>query len=425
MVGMGEFKRGWRLILAATLGIGTGLTTLVFYTTGVFIPSLTKTFGWSDSQVMVAISIVLLGSSAMGPYVGALADRVGPRKVALFSVAGMGLAWGLLSMTNGSLPLFYASFAVLTILGAGTLPVTWTKSIIANFKEKRGLALGLCLVGTGLFGSLVKLYAFNMLSELGWRMAYVCIGAFVLCITLPFTFIFFREPKTPLAGVAENLPLAEEVGMTLKEALRTRAFWILSASFFMLSLSISGIAPNLERYLTNAGFDLATAVKIASWYGVGIVVGRLITGFFLDKMWAPAVVCILVIPTALTFFALSGGVSSVPAAIVMVFLVGTASGVEYDALAYLVSKYFGLKAYSAVYGSVFIGFAFGAGFGPVTFSKVFAVTGSYQGLVIGTGLLVLCGAGIQLALGAYPQFKKRRDEQPVAQPTPLANPSSL
>ncbi|QGZ65637.1 MFS transporter [Paraburkholderia acidisoli] len=408
MAGWGEFKRGWRLILAATVGIGTGLTTMVFYTMGVFVPSLTKTFGWSDSQVMVAITIVLLGSSVVGPYVGALTDRIGARRVALGSVIGMGCAWALLALNTGSIAIFYATFTILTLCGAGTLPVTWTKSVIANFSERRGLALGICLIGTGLFGALIKLYAFYVMSAIGWRLAYVCIGAFVLCVTLPITFFFFREPRRALDTSAQAPGIAPEAGLGLREALRTRAFWILSASFFLLSLAISGIAPNLERFLTTSGFDLATAVRIAAWYGIGIVVGRLITGFCLDRMWAPGVVFLLMIPTMITFIVLAGGVSSVPVAMLMVFLVGSASGVEYDALAYLVSRYFGMRAYSAVYGSIFIGFAFGAGFGPVTFSKTFALTHSYHTLLFATAAVVLVGSGMLLTLGRYPRFDAAR-----------------
>lgn len=403
--GASEFRTGWGIILAATTGIGTSLTTMASYSAGVFLPSLTKSFGWADSQVMITFMILFFGSSLLGPYVGTLADRVGPRKIVLFSVLGLGIGWMLLALTTRSILSFYAIFALVTVLGAGTLPVTWTKSVVVHFRQHRGIALGICLVGTGIFGSLIKQYAFHMLSLYGWRMAYVSLGVFLLVITLPIAFIFFREPSVDAMAASTNeadhgaaLP-----GLTMKQALRMPAFWLLSASFFLLSLALAGIAPNLERFWTRSGFSMSDAVSIASWYGIGIVIGRLITGWFLDRLWAPLVVFAMLLPCAVAFLLLAHGVSSFWFASLLVLIVGTSSGVEYDALAYLVSRYFGMRAYSAIYGGVFIGFAVGAGLGPFAFSKLLAMLNGYDAVLLINAAIVAAGAGVLLLLGAYPR----------------------
>ncbi|MDR5806588.1 MFS transporter [Caballeronia sp. LZ001] len=403
--GAREFKTGWGIILAATIGIGTSLTTMASYSAGVFLPSLTKTFGWADSQVMITFMILFFGSSLLGPTIGTLADRIGPRKIVLCSVVGLAIGWMLLAFTTSSIISFYAIFAIITLLGAGTLPVTWTKSVVVHFKEKRGIALGICLVGTGIFGALIKQYAFHTLNLFGWRMAYVSLGAFLLVITLPIAFFFFREPAvddmahaTTASDASTALP-----GLTMKQALRTPAFWILSASFFLLSLSLAGIAPNLERFWTKSGFSMSDAVSIASWYGIGIVLGRLITGWFLDRIWAPLVVFTMLLPCAAAFLLLAHGVNSFWVASLLVLIVGTSSGVEYDALAYLVSRYFGMRAYSAIYGGVFIGFAVGAGLGPFSFSKLLSMLDGYDAVLIINAAIVVVGAGVLLFLGAYPR----------------------
>ncbi|GAB5097725.1 MFS transporter [Caballeronia sp. HLA56] len=405
MSGTKEFKTGWGIILAATIGIGTSLTTMASYSAGVFLPSLTKAFGWADSQVMITFMILFFGSSLLGPYIGTLADRIGPRKIVLCSVLGLAIGWMLLSLTSSSIVSFYAIFAVITVLGAGTLPVTWTKSVVVHFKKHRGIALGICLVGTGIFGSLIKQYAFHMLSLFGWRMAYVSLGAFLLVITLPIAFFFFKEPAVDanVAPPTENEKVPTLPGLTMKQALRTPAFWLLSASFFLLSLALAGIAPNLERFWTKSGFSMSDAVSIASWYGVGIVIGRLITGWFLDRLWAPLVVFAMLVPCAIAFLLLAHGVNSFWVASLLVLIVGTSSGVEYDALAYLVSRYFGMLAYSAIYGGVFIGFAVGAGLGPFSFSKLLAMLNGYDAVLLINAVIVLVGAGVLLLLGAYPR----------------------
>jgi MFS family permease len=428
VAGFSEFKSGWKIILAATVGVGTNLTTMFSYTAGVFLPSLTKTFGWADSQVMLSLLIVFLGSSALGPYIGNVADRFGARRVVLTSVFALSCAWGLLALSNGSLVLYYFTIAVITILGSGTLPVTWTKSVIVHFNERRGLALGICLIGTGIFGALLKLYAFYFLSMFGWRMAYVFVGLFLLVITFPMAYIFYRDPAR-IANAEGNSPQAEAArqalpGLTLKQALRTPAFWLLSLSFFLLSLSLAGIAPNLERFMTNSGFEMASAVKIASWYGIGIVIGRLLTGWLLDRAWAPLVIFGMLLPCAASFLLLSQGVPSFWVCSLIVLIIGTSSGVEYDALAYLVSRYFGMRAYSAVYGSVFIGFAIGAGLGPFSFSKLLVLMHGYQMLLVTNAVIVVIGGAVLLVLGQYPKFgisgfssSGRANASPLSTPT--------
>lgn len=402
--GRNEFKTGWGIILAATIGIGTSLTTMASYSAGVFLPSLTKTFGWADSQVMLTFMILFFGSSLLGPYIGTLADKIGPRKIVLMSVVGLAIGWMLLAFTNGSIVVFYLTYAVMTVLGAGTLPVTWTKSVVVHFKKHRGIALGICLVGTGIFGALIKQYTFHMMALVGWRLAYVGLGAFLLVITLPIAFIFFREPKVDALAASSESTRDNIPGVPFARALRTPAFWILAASFFLLSLALAGIAPNLERFWTRSGFSMSDAVSIASWYGIGIVIGRLLTGWFLDRIWAPVVVFCMLLPCAVSFLLLSHGVSSFWLASLLVLIVGTSSGVEYDALAYLVSRYFGMRAYSAIYGGVFIGFAVGAGLGPYSFSKMLSLFNGYDAVLIINAVIVVAGAGVLLLLGAYPRF---------------------
>lgn len=417
MAGSQEFKTGWGVVLAATIGIGTSLTTMASYSAGVFLPSLTKTFGWADSQVMLTFMIMFFGSSLIGPYIGTLADRFGPRRIVLASVFGLAIGWMLLATTNGSLVQFYLTYAVITLLGAGTLPVTWTKSVVVHFQRHRGIALGICLVGTGIFGALIKQYAFHVMAAFGWRAAYIGLGAFLLVITLPIAVVFFREPKADGGMRAEDAPAQrpDATGLTFAQALKTPAFWLLAVSFLLLSLALAGIAPNLERYWTRSGFSMSDAVSIASWYGIGIVVGRLLTGWFLDRMWAPVVIFAMLLPCAASFLLLAHGVSSFWVASLLVLIIGTSSGVEYDALAYLVSRYFGMRAYSAIYGGVFIGFAVGAGLGPFSFSKLLVLFNGYQAVLIANAAIVVAGAGVLLFLRGYPQFGSAADRSDKTQ----------
>jgi hypothetical protein len=102
----------------------------------------------------------------------------------------------------------------------------------------------------------------------------------------------------------------------------------------------------------------------------------------------------------------SGGLPAVWVPMLYVFVLGTAAGAEYDALAYLTSRYFGARAYSAIYGTIFVGFAIGAGFAPYVFSMIVAWQHSYEMLLLWTAGVLVVGATGLLTLGGYPQFNR-------------------
>ena len=395
----GEFARGWKVVFAAAIGVGTGLAPVPFYTIGVFAAPLSKDFGWTVDQVLFGLAATSLALLVAAPAVGYLTDRFGVRFVALTSTCCFGVSLMLCAVNPGSLPLFYASYALLAITGAGTLPVTWTRLIISSFKEHRGLALGLSLLATGVFGSLAKIWASFLIETSGWRMAYIGLAAFPLLICLPIAFLFFRESKVAAADVA-----ADDLGLSLSDAVKTRHFWIIAAAVFLITFSIAGVIPNLERLIGEKGFDAATAVQLASIIGIAVLVGRPIGGWLLDRFWAPAVGCVILSAPAVSYLLIIDPQVSVLSLAGCVFLIGFASGVEYELVAYLVSRYFGRRAYSAIYGSLYIAFQLAVGFGPYLIGRAFTQEQSYDGILEILSVVLLLSCVMLLTLGRYPTF---------------------
>jgi len=154
--GYGEFRRGWPVVLAAFLGIGLGLSPLPFYTMGVFAPHFAREFGWSTAQIMAGLTVTTVSVLGSAPLVGLLPVRFGVRRVALTSLVLFSLAFMSLALSSGSLVQFDVTWAAVAVLGAGTLPMTWTPAVNDLFEVRKGLALGVSLMGTGLFGFLAK-----------------------------------------------------------------------------------------------------------------------------------------------------------------------------------------------------------------------------------------------------------------------------
>jgi MFS family permease len=409
-----ELKRGWRVVLAATLGVGTGLSPLPFYTIGVFVRPLSAAFGWTVDQILLALVVTTLSVLVASPIVGVLTDRYGVRRVALMSTAGFGLCFFLFALNPGSIILFYANYALLSVVGSGTLPITWTRAVNSWFRKRRGLALGLSLLSTGVFGSLAKIYANWLVDVAGWRVAYAGLAIFPIFIALPVAIAFFHEAKEGKDDRVAERRL--ETGLTLRQAVATRRFWTISVALILITLGVGGIIPNLERLIVSKGFDAGTAVNLASIIGVAVLIGRPAGGWLIDRFWAPAVAFVLLAAPALAFFIMAHVQLNIPILAACVFLIGFASGVEYDVVAYLVSRFFGMRAYSAIYGSLYVAFALGAGFGPYLIGRAFTEQKTYDG-VLGVGAVtLLAGAALLLTLGPYPRFGEEADDASPALP---------
>ena len=163
----GEFKRGWRPLLAGMVGVGTGLTGIVFYSHGVFVVPVSTEMGWSRGETQFAFSFVMMSALITAPLVGMLIDRYGSRTPALGSMMALAVAFAGLSSASESIWSYYAAWMIMSVVGAGTLPVTWTRAVNRWFDRRRGLALGITMVGTGLSATIGPILATWLIGEVG------------------------------------------------------------------------------------------------------------------------------------------------------------------------------------------------------------------------------------------------------------------
>lgn len=413
--GMKEFKYGWPVVGSSAVGIGLGMSPLPFYTIGVFVAPFMTEFGWGVQDVMMALSFFSFAALFTSPLIGIITDRIGVRKTVLLSIVTFALTFMAFSLNNGNKTLYVVLWILLALFGSGTLPITWTKVINKWFTHKRGLALGLSLLGTGLFGAFAKLFASFMIENYGWRTAYVGLALLPLLISLPLAFFFFRDIDDPKvkdrvdamkADLQEDSDLDSEdtiqkEGMSLGAALKDFKFWILAFSFIPISFAIGGPIPNFEKILDVKGFDVGDAVVLASFVGYSVIIGRLLGGYLIDKLWAPGVAFVIFIIPILACIIFRMPELNYGMAALAVAIIGFSAGVEYDLMAFLVSKYFGMKSYSAIYGTLYGFFAIGAGFGPWLFGKSFAETGSYFTIFGYAMIAFVVGAVPLLFLGKY------------------------
>jgi MFS family permease len=408
--GYGEFRAGWKVVLAAMLGIGLGLSPVPFYTIGMLAPELAKAFQWPFAAIMGGLPIMTFAVLVASPAVGLLADRYGVRRVALASVVLFSLSFMSFALSSGSLVQFYVTWGVMAIAGAGTLPVTWTRAVNNRFDVRKGLALGLALLGTGVFGFLVKPLTAWLIAEHGWRAAYVVVGALPLVLALPVAWVFFHDVGERSASAADRRSAdaaraAATPGMSLGQAAKDWRFWVLALAFVLISFGVGGPIPNMENILKTAGFARGDIVSLAATIGLSVIVGRILGGWLIDRFWAPGVAFVMLAAPAIACWLMAGGAMDTGTARFSIFLIGFAAGVEYDLMAFLTARYFGMKNYSAIYGSLYGFFALGAGIGPVVFGKSFDKTGSYASVLLMSAVMLVAGPAMLLALGRYRRFE--------------------
>lgn len=386
-----ELRRGWTILLACMAGVGFGATGLPFYTMGLFLKPLSAEFGWSAAAAAGAALCLQAGLIVTAPFVGRIVDRLGARRVALVSLAGLALGFVGVTQVRGSVASLYLAWLVLALLASGTTPVVWTRAVNTWFDRSRGLALGLTLAGTGVAAILGPLLIGGVIAAHGWRAGYWALAAATLLGALPLVALLLREAPAPRAAAA-----ARTGG--LPAALRTRRFWQCAAGFLLAGGAIAALIVHLVPTMVDGGLPPARAAALAGLLGVSIIVGRIAVGLLVDRFHAPFVgFWFLLLPVAGVALVIQG--HPVPG----ILAIGLAAGAEVDLLAYLTARYFGMSAYGEIYGWQLSAFSLGAGLGPLLLGAARDHWGAYPPGLMVCGALIVAGAVLIAGLGRFPE----------------------
>ncbi|HJY80591.1 MAG TPA: MFS transporter [Candidatus Binatia bacterium] len=248
-----------------------------------------------------------------------------------------------------------------------------------------------------------------LITGVGWRQAYVVLGLLVIGVTITVVGLLLKEEPqmmglVPDGGSGTDAGLTgqcgQEPGLSGAEAWHTAAFWLMVGAFFLQSVGFHGYFIHLAPLLTDRGVSAQSAALVMSLGAVGTVLGRVGGGYLLDRFFAPYVAVCSFCGSALGMFLLwSGAVGSL--AFVAAFLGDLGAGAEFDIIAYMVSRYFGLRAFGEIYGYVFAAFALGGVIGPPLMGIGFDSTGSYSLALGGFVVTTLIAAGLMTQLGPY------------------------
>ena len=400
-----EFKLGYKALLGAMIGAGCGLASISFYTHSVFVTAISQDTDWSRGQIQMGVSIMILMAIVTAPIVGSLVDRFGARIIALFSIPLYGLSMSSFVLIGDDINHYYFVWTVMSIIAAGTLPVTWTRVVNQWFDNSRGIALGLTLAGTGIAATFGPTYVTSLIQDFGWRKAYLFLALTVSFFSMPAVFFLFKEP---IVKNTSNETKTDKVllGVAFRDALQGHQFWYMGIALIFAAGGISGLITNSVPMLIDKGFTLAEAASYAGLIGLSVILGRLVVGFLLDYFWAPMIAAIFLSSPLIAAIILVGNLDSSLIISLSMIIIGLAAGAELDLLAFLASRYFGLKDYGKLYGSLYVFFSIGAGLAPAAFGRYFDANGDYELLLYIVIITSLISGLLMLKLGPYPSSKK-------------------
>jgi predicted MFS family arabinose efflux permease len=402
-------------VLAASLGFS--FFSVMLAGTGLFMGPLSKEFGWSRTLLSSGPSIATFATAILGPFFGMLIDRVGTRRLVLPGLVLTTISICAFSLANGSKAQWLTLWAVFGIVSVSIKSTAWTTAVVSVFEKSRGLALALTLAGTAAAASVVPPLGNFLITEFGWRAAFVWLALGWGGITLLVCLLFFFDVHDRVArnrnadehagaaiSQAPDLP-----GLTAREAWRDSALWRLAISNFIVMLLTIGLAIHLFPILTEAGVSRANAAWLTGLAGIAGIVGKLVTGVLLDRFRPNWVGGITLGAVALAFALLLDGVRS-PVLIIIALLVnGYAAGTKIHLTSFLTAGYAGMKNFGVIYGVMSSLMALASGMGPMLAGLSYDFSGGYRlFLLAGTAGCVLSGLLI-ISLPAYPNWTRRRE----------------
>lgn len=409
-----RFKNPWWVVVGSVIGLLVCNGPVLGYTFGIFLKPIMADMHWDRGTASFAMAFGGLFSSATVPVIGWMMDRWSIRRVALPGIALFAVCLCLLGFTPASLPVFVLLFTMTLVSGEIQCPLGYTKAISAWFDRRRGLALGLAIAGIGLGAVIVPQIAQELITRIGWRGAFVGLGVLMFAIAFPAVALFIREPQ-PGEGEHRRSMLPVQPGLSVPEAVRTARFWLLCGTFFLVALALLGFSGHIVPLLTDRGLSPAAATATFGLLGLATMAGRLVTGYLVDRIFAPYVVGAFWAAPIAGFALLMSGTGLLPA--LGVCLVGFGLGAEADMLAFLNSRYMGQRSFGQLYGYFFMSFGLGGTFGRFLDGYLFDRAGSYGPALIGSAVALVVAVVLVSRLGAY-AYPVDHGIEPVLAPEP-------
>ena len=418
---------GWWVVSASAAFIFlTGGT--FFYGFSALVKPLQDEFGWSRALISGAFSLRTEVGGLASPVVGYLVDRIGSRRLLLAGSVLVGAGFIMLSRVE-SVWAFYATVMVIAVGMSATGGAVALTAAAHWFERQRGRAMAVLTAGAGSSGVMVVVLAV-LISAFGWREALLIMGVAQWAVCIPLALVVRHRPQemgllpdgeqpqprqeagraAALAeadGVADGPLHLQDSGLTIGQALRTRAFWLLSLAMSLVGFGSTAIIVHQVVYVTEAaGLSDGEAAVVAMMMPMVSLAGRLGFGWLADYREKRQVL-------AASYVLLGLGILLLAAAqepwqllfFLAVFSPGWGGSIAVRPA--LQAEYFGLRAFGALQGLMFTVSTIGSVAGPIFAGWVHDSTDTYRQAFVVLALATLAAAPAVLMVGEARPFLRR------------------
>jgi len=416
---------GWLIVVVSALGLFFGAP-LVVFSFSVFFKPLVEGFHASRAAVSFAFSVSNFIGALWLPFTGMLIDRFGAKRVIFVSTAVFGLVLCFALRIGSGIWQLYLFYSILGIaMAGGPSPVPFNAMVSHWFDRRRGLALGVSMSGIGLGSIIVPVLAQRLIAVYNWRTAFAIFGAAVLLLPTPAVAAFLKDDPAQLGlqpdgdtSPASTRSPQTATGLTWHEIWREPTFWLLLCIFSLTGASVHGVALHLSAILTDRSVTPERSALAVSLIGVAVMLARLTSGYLMDFVFAPRVAILFYSATALGIAMLATGISG-SLTLLAAFLAGLGMGCEVETMGYMVSRYFGLRAFGRAYGIAFGAFMTAGSAGVLLMGVAYDHFHSYTLMLAALATFIVVAILLLTRLGPYRFGIEPRLEPPMPPPEPL------
>lgn len=390
---------GWVVVAA-----GSVILLLVWgfqYSYGVFFTELRDDLNWTRTTVSGAYSLFFLWHSITYLVSGRLNDRYGPRLTLAISIIALSTGYALMSIINVPWQL-YAFYGIIIGTGAGFAFVPVTSTVSRWFVERRGMALGITVAGVGIGTLILAPFAQFLIFTFDWRSSYLIIAGLLFIIGLPISRLMRLHPSEK--GLlpygmkeieAENKQrddsLCNTVDFSFKQAINTKAFWLLCVMYMFLVFSVQMIMVHLKAHAVDLGVAEMTAATTIGIIGGSSILGRITMGSLSDRIGRKASLLIAYLLMAMAMLWLLKA-RQVWQFYLFSAIFGFGYGSNIPLFPAITADWFGTKAHGITFGAVSVAGGIGGAIGPALAAYIFDTMGCYDIAFIVSAVLLFIAA---------------------------------
>ncbi|MDA0302585.1 MAG: MFS transporter [Chloroflexi bacterium] len=386
--------------MAAAVALQAISSALVMQAFGTYVVLLGAEYGWSRAALSGAFSVMRIEEGLLGPIEGWLLDRFGPRAIMRVGVLTFAAGMFLLSRID-SLIDFYLAFLVIAIGVSLAGFLALTTAVVQWFDRKRSLAMGIAMLG-GASGGLMLPFVVSALETYGWRSVSAASAVIVLVVGLPLVQVIRNQPvryglypdgiapEPPRALAEGEAPPPPRIEFTVRAALHTRAFWLISLAHAASVLVVSVVTVHLTPHAVALGYSLQQAALVITVQTVANLIARPLGGLISDRVGSRSVIFVSMLMHAVALGLLARAET---AWMLWAFAVlnGVAWGARVPVIVSMRAEYFGARSFGTIMGISTMVVTVAAVAAPVLAGWSFDVLGSYT--LSFTILAVLAGVG--------------------------------